>query len=60
MNLMDYIFLRINLELINAYVAVKDNVEKLINLLTEHQIGYRKSPKEYYDKLRDDYNSIRK
>jgi site-specific DNA-adenine methylase len=28
----------INSELINAYVAVRDNVEKLIILLTQHEI----------------------
>jgi DNA adenine methylase len=50
----------INSELINAYIAVRDETEKLINLLIEHQIRYRKAPKEYYNKLRDDYNSIRK
>jgi len=47
----------INPELINVYVAVKDDVEKLIKLLTQHQIEYNKAPEECYYKLRDNYNS---
>jgi DNA adenine methylase len=46
----------INTELINAYVAVKDSVEQLITLLTQHEIEYNKAPEEYYYKLRDNYN----
>src|ERR1041385_5913343 len=46
----------INPELINVYVAVKDDVEKLIKLLTQHQIEYNKAPEERYYKLRDNYN----
>ena len=46
----------INAELINVYVAVKDDVEKLIKLLTQHQIEYNKAPEECYYKLRDNYN----
>jgi D12 class N6 adenine-specific DNA methyltransferase len=46
----------INPELINVYVAVKDDVEKLIKLLTQHQIEYNKAPEECYYKLRDNYN----
>ncbi len=46
----------INPQLINVYVAVKDDVEKLIKLLTQHQIEYNKAPKECYYKLRDNYN----
>jgi DNA adenine methylase len=46
----------INPELINVYAAVKDDVEKLIKLLTQHQIQYNQAPKEYYYKLRSDYN----
>ena len=40
----------INTELINAYVAVKDSVEQLITLLTQHEIEYNKAPEEYYYK----------
>jgi DNA adenine methylase len=46
----------INHELINAYVAVKDNVEKLIILLTQYKKEYKKCPKEYSNKLRENYN----
>ena len=49
----------INSELINAYVAVRDNVEKLIKLLTQYGIEYNQAPEEYYYKLRADYNSRR-
>jgi DNA adenine methylase len=46
----------INPELISVYVAIKNNVEKLIILLTQHKIEYKKCPKEYYNKLRENYN----
>jgi DNA adenine methylase len=46
----------INSELINVYVAVKDDVEKLIKLLTQHQIEYNKAPEECYYNLRDNFN----
>src|ERR687887_2722680 len=46
----------INPELINSYLAVKDNVQKLIILLTQHEIEYNKAPEEYYYKLIDNYN----
>jgi DNA adenine methylase len=46
----------INSELINVYVAVRDNVEKLIILLTQHEIEYNKATKQYYYELRDNYN----
>ena len=42
----------INSELINSYIAVKDNVEKLIKFLKRHEIEYKKAPAEYYYKLR--------
>jgi DNA adenine methylase len=42
----------INSELINSYIAVKDNAEKLIKFLKRHEIGYKKAPTEYYYKLR--------
>jgi DNA adenine methylase len=46
----------INSELINSYIVVKDNVEKLIILLTQHETEYNKSSEEYYYKLRNNYN----
>jgi DNA adenine methylase len=45
----------INPELINSYIAIKDNVERLIELLTQHKIEYNKASEEYYYNLRDDY-----
>ena len=42
----------INSELINSYIAVKDNVEKLIKFLKLHEIRYKKAPVEYYYRLR--------
>jgi DNA adenine methylase len=39
-----------------VYLAVKDDVEKLIELLTQHEIEYNKAPEECYYKLRDNYN----
>jgi DNA adenine methylase len=47
----------INSELINSYVVVKDNVEKLIDLLREHEIEYKKDPLQYYYQLRKDLNA---
>src|ERR687887_1974100 len=46
----------INSELINSYIAVKDNVEKLIKYLKRDEIGYKKAPAEYYYKLRSKDN----
>ena len=46
----------INPELINGYVAVKDDVERLIKLLNQYEIGYNQAPEEYYYKLRSIYN----
>ena len=34
----------------------KDKVEKLIILLTQHEIAYKKAPEEYYYRLRDNYS----
>lgn len=42
----------INPELINCYLCVKNEVEKLIELLEEHQYNHALSPKEYYYKMR--------
>jgi DNA adenine methylase len=47
----------INPDLINAYETVKDNVEKLIKLLTQHKIEYNKAPEAFYYDLRDNYSS---
>jgi DNA adenine methylase len=46
----------INSELINSFIAVKDNVEKLIKYLKRDEIGYKKAPAEYYYKLRSKDN----
>jgi DNA adenine methylase len=48
----------INSELINSYIVVKDNVEKLIEFLKLHEIGYKKAPAEYYYKLRSNDKKI--
>jgi DNA adenine methylase len=42
----------INQELITTYKVVKDDVERLIDLLKEHQKDYDKNPKEFYHELR--------
>jgi DNA adenine methylase len=42
----------INEELITTYKVVKDDVERLIDLLKEHQKDYDKNPKEFYYELR--------
>jgi DNA adenine methylase len=46
----------INSELINSYIVVKNDMEKLIKLLTQHEVGYNQDPEEYYYKLRNDFN----
>jgi DNA adenine methylase len=46
----------INSELINSYIAVKDNVERLTELLKLHEIEYKKAPVEYYYNLRSNHN----
>lgn len=48
----------INSDLINSYIAVKDNVEKLIIFLKRHEIEYKKAPKEYYYKLEVKINCL--
>ena len=50
-----FFYLISNKELINVYVAIKDDVEKLIILLTQHKIEYNQAPEEYYYKLRNNY-----
>ena len=42
----------INEELITTYKVVKDDVERLIDLLKEHQKDYDKNPSECYHELR--------
>jgi DNA adenine methylase len=42
----------INSELINSYIVVKDNVEKLIELLRLHELEYKNAPLQYYYQLR--------
>jgi DNA adenine methylase len=42
----------INEELITTYKVVKDDVERLIDLLKEHQKDYNKNPSEFYYELR--------
>jgi DNA adenine methylase len=42
----------INSELINSYLVIRDNVEKLIVLLEQHQIRYKRDPSKYYYQLR--------
>lgn len=43
-----------NSELVNAYNAVKNDVEGLIALLEKHEKNYRKSPASYYYRLRSE------
>jgi site-specific DNA-adenine methylase len=42
----------INFELMNAYLAIRDDVEELTSLLEQHQIRYKQNPEEYYYQLR--------
>jgi DNA adenine methylase len=42
----------INEELITTYKVVKGDVERLIDILREHQKDYNKNPSEFYDELR--------
>jgi DNA adenine methylase len=42
----------INEELITTYKVVKNEVERLIDLLKEHQKDYNKNPSEFYSELR--------
>jgi DNA adenine methylase len=43
----------INVELIDAYQVIQNDVEELISVLVNHQNEYNKSPKKYYYHLRD-------
>src|SRR5919197_1575672 len=43
----------INSELMNAYLVIRDDVEELISLLEQHQIGYKEDPPKYYYQLRN-------
>ena len=42
----------INSELINSYLVIRNDVEKLIVLLEQHQIRYKRDPSKYYYQLR--------
>lgn len=44
----------INEELINTYLVVKEKVDELVKLLRVHKAKYKKGPKKYYYKVRDD------
>jgi DNA adenine methylase len=48
----------VNKELINAYKVVKDEVEKLIELLRVHEKGYKANPDEYYYRLRAKFKPL--
>jgi DNA adenine methylase len=37
----------------NAYLVIRDDVEELISLLEQHQIGYKEDPPKYYYQLRN-------
>ena len=39
----------INPELMNTYFVIRDDVEELISLLEQHQIGYKEGPEENND-----------
>lgn len=41
-----------NAELVNAYSAVKDDVDRLVELLSKHEQSYRKAPRSFYYGLR--------
>ncbi len=49
-----------NMDLINAYKAIRNHVEDLITILRYHQTEYNKSPIRYYYQLRDRTNSLNK
>jgi DNA adenine methylase len=46
-----------NPQLINAYLAVKDNVEQLIKILKRHQKNYERSPETYYYQMRKQWDT---
>jgi DNA adenine methylase len=50
----------INVDLINAYKIIRNNVEELITALKYHQDEYTKSPKSYYYQLRDKTKGLNK
>jgi len=50
----------INVDLINAYKIIRNNVEELITALKYHQDEYTKSPKSYYYRLRDKTKGLNK
>lgn len=48
----------INSELITSYKVIRDNVEELIILLKKHEKEYKKSPTDYYYRLRAEIKPI--
>ncbi len=48
----------INDELITAYKTIRDRIEELIPILKIYEKEYKKSPLEYYYKLRTDINQL--
>lgn len=49
----------INDDLINLYIHVRDDTDKLITLLKEHKINHTENPEEYYYKMRDLFNKTK-
>jgi len=47
----------VNEELINAFNVIKNDVEKLIEVLKNHEVEYKKNPLEYYYELRSNIKS---
>lgn len=48
----------INKSLVNAYVQIRDNTSELEQILTELDVSHAVSPREFYYKSRDMYNSL--
>jgi DNA adenine methylase Dam len=47
----------INTDLIEAYIAIKFNVEEVIEILTKYKTDYERDPRRFYSLLRDEFNS---
>ena len=47
----------VNEELINAFNVIKNNVEKLIEVLKNYEVEYKRNPLEYYYELRSNIKS---
>ena len=50
----------VNSDLINCYLVVKENLDKLIDQLKIHQKNYMKNRDKYYYKIRDEFESDNK